>query len=272
MLDRYGTNAVLKLYSKAWLPHLQHIVDVIASLPWVNSVVRKFGVARIDGRQGSQLLYGPMVSEEVVVLEHGIKFLVRIDAGQKTGLFLDQREHRHLVRGWAQEKTVTNLFAYNGGFSIAAAMGGASRVITVDIAPQAIADAKAIFALNGLDVGRHGFEVADAFAWKPKEKQSFVVVDPPSLVRDKSQIDTGLKAYRALHRRVGAWVDRNGYLATASCTAWAKREQWMQAVTEGLSKNGVWSWHWTSTQPFDHPVAVNHPEAHYLKFALLRRR
>ena len=56
-------------------------------------------------------------------------------------------------------------------------MGGASRVITVDIAPQAIADAKAIFALNGLDVGRHGFEVADAFAWKPKEKQSFVVVD-----------------------------------------------------------------------------------------------
>ena len=60
----------------------------------------KFGVARIDGRQGSQLLHGPMVSEEVV-LEHGIKFLVRIDAGQKTGLFLDQWEHRHLVRGWA---------------------------------------------------------------------------------------------------------------------------------------------------------------------------
>jgi len=270
VVDRYGEVAVLRLYSIAWEPHLDAILAAIRRLAWVVSVFRRYGVTRVDEREGGETLAGPPVGDALVVHEDGAALLARPHSGQKTGLFLDQREHRALVGRWAAGRLVANLFAYTGGFSVTAALGGAARVTTVDAAPQAIEDARENFRLNGIDPADHEFVVADVFEWSPSGPTDLLIVDPPSLARAQGKESAARSAYRKLHRRLGPWVVRDGLLATSSCTARLPMAAWASAVEEGLS--GDWSWHWRSGAPPDHPVSVGHPEGHYLKFGLLRRR
>lgn len=272
VVDRYGDIAVLRVYAGAWQPHLDTVVRAVAALPWCTTVYRRLGVERVDGRTGGEVLSGPKLPETLVISENGMRMLVRPEVGQKTGLFLDQREHRALVRRCANGRTVVNLFAYTGGFSLAAALGGAARVMTVDIAEDAIADAKENFRLNDIDPDRHVFEAADAFAWRSPGPVSLLILDPPSLARDRAAQTAARHAYRKLHRHHAGNVARDGLLATSSCTARMSSADWRSAVEEGLVSTGDWSWHWSSAEPPDHPVALGHPEGAYLKFAFLARR
>jgi 23S rRNA (cytosine1962-C5)-methyltransferase len=271
VVDRYGELAVVRLYARAWERWLDAIVAGVAALPWVTTIVRRYGVARVDGREGIEVLHGPAPAEVVVVQEGPMRLLVRPAHGQKTGMFLDQREHRALVGRWSAGRTVANLFAYHGGFSVAAALGGAARVTTVDLAPEAIADARENFVLNGLDPDQHAFVVADAFAWLPKGGVDLLIVDPPSLAHGARSVGAARSAYRKLHRHLADSVVRDGLLATSSCTSFLDEPTWRAAVEEGL-QGGAWSWLHTSAAPPDHPVAAGHPEGRYLKFGLLRRR
>lgn len=272
IVDRYDDLAVMRLYSAAWEAHLDALVGAIASLPWCTTVARRMGVARVDGGEGLEVLHGPDPAELIVVHEADMALPVRPYVGQKTGLFLDQRAHRAMVRRWSSGRLVANLFAYNGGFSVAAALGGAARVTTVDLAPDAVEDAKEAFRLNGLDPDDHAFEVADVFHWTPREALDFLIVDPPALTRGKEADKAAARAYRRLHTQLGPHVPRDGLLATSSCTARMTLEGWRELVGDALAEVGDWSWHHVSAEPVDHPVSVGHPEGHYLKFALLRRR
>lgn len=270
VLDRYGSVAVLRVYAQAWVPHLDAIVAAIVKLPWVGSLLRRYGVRRVDDRTDWELLHGAEVPDALVVQEHGMKMLVRPKVGQKTGLFLDQREHRRMIRDLAAGRTVANLFAYTGGFSIAAALGGAAHVTTVDIAPEAIEDARESFRLNDLDPSQHEFAVADVFKWRPAGAVDLLIVDPPSLTRGARSDRNATRAYTRLHRDLAPFVPKHGLLATSSCTARLDLSAWRDAVTECIE--GEWSWHWLSTHAPDHPVAAGHPEGWYLKFGVLRRR
>jgi 23S rRNA (cytosine1962-C5)-methyltransferase len=271
VVDRYGGVAVLKLYSAGWAEHLELLSRAVGSLGWVRTVARRLGVANVDASKGLVVLSGAAVPDAIVVQEGDIRLLARLEVGQKTGLFLDQRAHRAMIRGWARGRTVANLFSYNGGFSVAAALGGAARVHSVDIAPDAIEDAKEIFRLNHIDPDDHAFEVADVFAWKPAQRFDLLIVDPPSLARAKRSVGAARSAYRKLHRGLSPHVPRDGLLATSSCTARLSHEEWQGAVLEGLA-DADWSWHWTSGHAVDHPTGLAHSEARYLKFALLRKR
>jgi len=268
VVDRYGSIAVLRLYSRVWERHLDAVCDAVRALGWAECGYRRLGVGTVDGRAGGEVLWGAAPPEVLEVREHGMRLLVRVEKGQKTGLFLDQREHRRLVRGWAAGRSVLNLFAYNGGFSVAAALGGARRVVSVDRAPEAIEDARAIFRLNGLDPDRHGFEVADVFGWSGAPAE-LVVVDPPSLAHAQEADAAARKAYRDLHRRVGPLALH--LLATSSCTARLAWERWEEAVREGLKGEGSWQRLHVGAEPIDHPTSFAHPEARYLKFLLLGR-
>lgn len=270
VVDRYGPLAIVRVYSRAWLPWLDALVAAVAALPWCTQVARRLGVGSVDGSEGLVPLHGPPPPELIVVQEGEMRLLVRPATGQKTGMFLDQREHRALVGRWAAGRVVANVFAYHGGFSVAAALGGAAHVTTVDLAPEAVEDARENFRLNGLDPDDHAFEVADAFAWRPRGRVDLLVVDPPSLARAGRSHGAARAAYRKLHRQLAPSVARDGLLATSSCTSRLDEPTWRQAVEEGLE--GPWSWLHRSGAPPDHPTAVGHPEGAYLKFGLLRRR
>lgn len=265
ILDRYGDVVVVRFYAKAWESWIGAIVEAIPSE--FTTVYRRFGVGRVDDREGGESLRGSDPPDVVIVREHGMRLLARVKVGQKTGLFLDQREHRRLVRAWAAGRSVANLFSYNGGFSVAAALGGATRVVSVDQSAGAIEDAKENFRLNDLDPDAHGFEVGDVFAWKGKPVD-FVICDPPSLTRDKSSDDPARGAYRSLHRHIAPMV--GSLLATSSCTARLGADRWEECVRDGIG--GGWSFLHRSGESLDHPVAIGHPEGRYLKFALLGRR
>ncbi len=272
VVDRYAHVAVLRLYSAAWEPHLDALVHALTRVEGVTTVLRRLGVQRVDGDDGAVALHGAAPDGPVVVTEAGLRFLARLDVGQKTGLFLDQREHRRFVAGLARGRTVANLFAYTGGFSVHAAAAGARRVITVDIAEPAIADARENFRLNGLDPKKHAFVATDAFGWTPDDPVDVLVCDPPHLSRGKDSDRAAFTAYRDLAATVGPHVRPRGLLATASCTARLSMSKWEGAIREGLRKTARWSWLWRAAEPPDHPVALDHPEGRYLKFAVLRRR
>jgi 23S rRNA (cytosine1962-C5)-methyltransferase len=161
---------------------------------------------------------------------------------------------------------VVNLFSYNGGFSVAAALGGAKHVTSVDLAGPAIEDARENFRLNGLDPRAHEFCAADAFTWAAPPSD-LVIVDPPSLTHAAKADQAARGAYKALHRHVGTYA--TDLVASSSCTARLSFERWEEAVREGLG--GAWSSLHRSAEPLDHPVAVGHPEGRYLKFALYGR-
>lgn len=275
VVDRYGALCIVRLYGACWEPYLQAIADALMGLPGVESVLRRLGVRRVDGDEGAAQLAGAAAPSSLVVRERGLRFLVRPFTGQKTGLFLDQREHRHWVGEVSRGATVLNLFAYTGGFSVYAAARGATRVVTVDVSAPAIEDARENFRLNGLDPSKHAFLVQDVFA---ADAQSLggpfdvVVCDPPALSHERKSDGRARQGYRDLAARVGLLVAPEGILATASCTARLSQDRWEEAVREGLRKAGRWSWLWRAYEPPDHPVALDHPEGRYLKFAALRRR
>lgn len=274
VVDRYGPLLVLRLYSRAWEPHLGLLTGSLAELELAPTLTRRLGVRRVDGDAGLVHLRGPDCPEVVVVEEAGLRFLVRPHDGQKTGLFLDQRENRRFVAGLAAGHDVLNLFAYTGGFSVHAAAAGARRVTTVDVSAPALADARENFRLNGLDPDAHVFLAEDIFRWTPDPgaPPDLVVCDPPSLSHGKQADRAAATAYRDLATRTGRMVAPGGLLASASCTARLTFEKWEGAVREGLRKAGRWSVLWRSAEPPDHPVAAEHPEGRYLKFATFAHR
>lgn len=271
VVDRYDHTAVLRLYGSCWEPHMETIVEATRQIQGIQSVMRRFGVRRVDGREGAEVLFGPDPGEPIVIREAGLRFLARPVTGQKTGLFLDQREHRIRMGRHCADRTLVNLFAYNGGFSVHAAANGARRVISVDIAAAALEDAAENFRLNGLNPDEHEFIATDVFKWTPETAADVVICDPPSLTHGKESDGAARKAYKDLAERSGAMVRPGGLLASASCTARLNWDRWEQSVREGVAKTGRWSWLWRAAEPPDHPVALGHPEGKYLKFALLSR-
>ena len=271
VVDRYGPVAVLRLYAGCWEPHLDLLTAALMRVEGTSTVLRRLGVRRVDGREGVQRLEGPEVAEPLVVRECGLRFLVRPSEGQKTGMFLDQRENRRWIRDRAAGREVLDLFAYTGGFSVYAAAGGAKRVTTVDASAPALEDARENFRLNGLDPGAHAFLATDIFTYEPTTPVDLLICDPPSLTHGQRSDNAARTAYRDLAARCAPWVRPGGLLATASCTARLSTERWEQAVREGLRRGGRWAWVWRTAEPPDHPVGLEHPEGRYLKFAALRR-
>ncbi len=271
VVDRYGTLLVLRVYAAAWAPHLDAVVEALREVDGVETIYRRLGVRRVDGGEGGETLWGAPAPETLVVREHGLRFLVRPGVGQKTGLFLDQRDHRYQLGRMSRDAKVWNLFGYNGGFSVYAAAGGARRVLTVDVSGPALADARENFRLNGLDPDAHGFEATDVFSWDAPGRTDVLICDPPSLARGRRSDPAARAAYRDLAARVGPWVVKDGLLATFSCTARLSVTRWEESVREGLRRAGRWAWLARGEAPPDHPVALAHAEGRYLKSGLLRR-
>ena len=158
---------MLKLYSAGLTPVRGLLVDALRTLPGVRSVLGRDQLAgeevEEDGKGGARLLFGEEPPDPVVILERGVRFGVDVRRGQKTGFFLDQRENRALVRRLSRGAAVLNCFSYSGGFSVNAALGGATRVFSVDQDADAIALARENFVRNGLDPNAHDFLAADVF-------------------------------------------------------------------------------------------------------------
>ena len=274
IVDLYAGYAVLKLYSAGLLPHRARIVEALrAEVPHLRGII---GRDDLDAERG-ELLWGEAPDEHLVIRENGARFEVDLFTGQKTGFFLDQRDSRLLVRSLASQKTVLNCFGYTGGFSVNAALGGASRVVTVDLDAEAIGLSRRNFALNGIDAAPHDFWAADVGETIKRlqardERFDIVILDPPAYAKSQRAVEAALSGYAALNRTALALVREGGLLCTASCTARVSSEAFLEAIREAAAKAGVrLQLLFQRFQPPDHPIALQFPEGRYLKFFVLRR-
>ena len=203
-----------------------------------------------------------------------MRYEVDLLRGQKTGFFLDQRENRRTVGKWSRGRRVLNLFAYTGGFSVTAALGGAASVTSVDSAAPAMAAAERNFRRNGLETTAHEFVVADCFELLEKyrgegRRFDLIVVDPPSFARSKAQLPAALHAYQRLNQLAITCLETDGLLASSSCTSQVSPEAFREMLSSAAedAKRRLLILH-EAGQPLDHPVPAHFPEARYLKFVL----
>jgi 23S rRNA (cytosine1962-C5)-methyltransferase len=267
--DKYGRYVVIKTYSSSVEPILPDVV-------WALSKELKLrGIARRTER-GLESLWGDLPPPEVNVKENSLTFIANLYEGQKTGLFLDQRENRQTVRILAKDKTVLNLFSYNGGFSIYALAGGATHVTSVDIANAANRDAERNVKLNGFDESKHETLTADVFEMlesytKTRKTFDMVVLDPPSLAKDKKNRYGAIRAYKKLNIQAMKCVKPGGLLVSASCTSQVSSAEFKDMLKEAAQEANVQAQiiH-EAGHALDHPVPVNFPEGLYLKFVILR--
>jgi 23S rRNA (cytosine1962-C5)-methyltransferase len=274
VLDRYADVAVLRIDGDAARAASSKL------LADVEPVLRASGIATLlerTSRRGEapdvQVRFGA-ARTSVDVAEHGVPFRVDLARGQKTGAFLDQRENRKRVGELVRPgQKVLNLFSYTGGFSLRAAIAGAT-VTSVDVAAAAHATAQESFRLAGADPRAHSFVAADAFAYLENTKRrgdrwDVVISDPPSFAPSEKAKPKGIAAYRALHRACAEVLAPNGTLIAASCSSHVSAEDFAGTLDDtalGRSDLRLLELH---GPPADHPTLPAFPEGRYLKLAVL---
>jgi 23S rRNA (cytosine1962-C5)-methyltransferase len=274
--DLYGDAAVLKLDgpgAEAQWPMVREAMREGLAALGVNTLILR---RRSPDGAKVEVIDGELASDVRDVKERGMVLRADLRHGQKTGLFLDQRESRYRVRSIAAGLRVLNLYSYTGGFSVAAGLGGAKAVTSVDVAPGAIAFASETWGANGLDAAAHEGVVADVPAWlqeatRARRRFDLVIADPPSFAPNDASVPMAMKSYRALHAACLALVSPGGWYLAGSCSSHVTREMFVDSLEESASKAGkvlqvvdVWG------APGDHPRLLAFPEGDYLKNVLMR--
>jgi len=278
VVDRYGSVAVVKTDGDAmaaWVARIAERMWLALRDRGVTSLVQRVAAAAA-GKDRNRALFGAPAPDCVEVVENGIAMVVDIAHGQKTGAFLDQRDNRKMVRSLAAGRRVLNLYSYAGGFSTAAALGGASHVTSVDVAQAAHCAAQRSMRLNGIDPDGHAFVTADVpsfleHARRQSKQWDLVISDPPSFAPNEKARLRALAAYRKLHAACAAVLSLKGVLCASSCSSHVTADEFAQTLDgaalggKGARLVGLFG------QPCDHPTVPAWPEGRYLKFAVLVR-
>jgi 23S rRNA (cytosine1962-C5)-methyltransferase len=275
--DVYGRHAVLKLDGEA--PAGFWNVDAVAD--WLGerlSIADIFLKFRSDAKSRGRAVRGKAPTGPVRFDENGLHFQANLVEGQKTGFFFDQRDNRARIGALAKGRSVLNLFAYTGGFSIYAGVSGATHVTSVDLAKPAMDEAQRNWALNGLPEASHETSASDAFqflesARAEKRVWDVVVVDPPSFAPAQRHVEKATTSYQALFASALQVVSPGGFIALSSCSSHISAQMFFELVKIAMSKArrratvlGVFG------QPADHPFPLVCRELQYLKFLLLQVR
>jgi len=225
---------------------------------------------KVEGLRGEeQLLYGN-VPDEVVIREYDLKFYVNIPEGQKTGMFLDQRNARYFLRTLIRGgERVLDVFCHSGGFAISAKKAGAGEVIGVDISDLALELAKKNEKLNGLE----GIKWVEANAFdflkeqhKKGEKYDVVIIDPPSFAKNKAAVENALRGYKELLVRGLHITKPGGILAIFSCSFHITEEHLLRVLQDAAyDTRKVLRVRAKTYQDLDHPWILQIPNTLYLK-------
>ncbi|MCY4547609.1 MAG: class I SAM-dependent rRNA methyltransferase [Defluviicoccus sp.] len=277
VLDRYGDAAAAQLNTAGMDRLAGALAEAIFDAAGVRSIVfRNDTAARaLEGLPSGISHAGAALDAPVEIVENGVRFLVDLGQGQKTGWFYDHRENRARVAALARGADMLDAYSYLGGFGLQAAAAGARSVLCLDRSEPALALGAEAARLNGL-AGSCAFQRGEVFASLEafaRDGRSFdvVVCDPPAFVKSKKDLATGLKGYRKLIRLAAACVRPGGFLFAASCSHQVDAGQFAEALRgalRGIRRNGR-VLHRGGAGP-DHPVHPFLPESAYLKSALLQ--
>lgn len=280
-VDRYGDYLMLQLYSAAWRPHLQLVTQALQEMLSPKGIFEKSRPQKTreleavsDSKKYGRLLAGKAAPQRLEVQENGLTFLVSLEQGLNTGLFLDQRCNRRDLMQRSKGKRVLNLFAYTGAFSVAAAAAGAARVTSVDASSGYTDWARDNFTINKLNPGQHDFIVGDCLAVLAKLAQSgkvydIILMDPPSFSTTAKSRFTTRGGTSDLVAASLPLLSDGGLLITSSNHQKVDTADYVKELRRGALQSGsdlrVIS---LLGQPEDFPFPVTFPEGRYLKYAI----
>jgi 23S rRNA (cytosine1962-C5)-methyltransferase len=215
------------------------------------------------------------IPETVEMEENGLRFLVNVREGQKTGGFLDQKQNHLLLEKICADRNVLDCFCYNGSWGIHAALFGARSVVGIDISARAVELAARNASLNGVSE-RVRFEECDAFErLRSLQREGcrfdVIIMDPPAFAKSRKNIAEATKGYLTVNRRAIELLEPGGFLITCSCSYHMGREAFREMLVQAarLSKREI-RLVATGSQAPDHPVLLSFPESEYLTCFVLQ--
>jgi 23S rRNA (cytosine1962-C5)-methyltransferase len=210
------------------------------------------------------------------IIENGVRYLVDVENGQKTGFFLDQKYNRAAVARIARGKRVLDCFTHTGSFGLNAALGGAEHVTCVDVSQSAIDMARQNAVRNGLD-GKMDFLCEDVFdlltklAERKSRDYDFIILDPPAFTKSRSTVQAAARGYKEINLKAMKLLPRGGYLATCSCSHFMTDEMFRKMLASAAKDASVSLRQIEARQQApDHPILWNVPETDYLKFYMFQ--
>ena len=274
IVDRYGDHLVIQALSQG----MDRLTPIVAEA--LNGLLEPGGIlARNDARtrelEGLErridVLSGE-VPENITIAENGISYAVDVRRGQKTGLFLDQRENREAARRYARGRLL-DCFSYNGGFALTLA-GVCDEVMAIDISEDAVARVRANAERNGLTIDARVGNVFDELRGLERLKERFdtIVLDPPAFAKNKAAVPKAVSGYKEINLRALKLLNPGGTLVTCSCSYHVNEAAFAELVYDAAIDARVHvSVVEKRMQGRDHPVLLGVPETYYLKCFILRK-
>ena len=277
VVDRMGRFLVIQLCSAGWFRLLRWLIPALHER-FRDSTVLVRADKSVEGKEGFRVrdFEAESLGEaglKTVIREGGLRYAVDLWHGHKTGFFCDQRENRLRVRGLASGKRVLDGFCYTGGFALNAALGGALRVVAVDLDEKAVALARENGGANGLHVDFHH---ADMFEFlrqsaRREERYDLVILDPPKFASGRKEVQQAFVRYRDINCLACKVLAAGGTLITCSCSGAVSEAVFHEAVLTGAKSADVpLDLLETAGAPADHPVRPEFPQGRYLKVLTFR--
>ncbi len=279
IVDRYATGLVMQCLSAGIERFRDTLIPILADLTGASWIYERSD-AEIRSLEGlaarSEEVYGAVPAGTVEICENGLRFLVDIRRGHKTGFYLDQRSNRARFGRAAAGKTVLDVFCYTGAFAVYALASGATRVFAIDSSGQSLELARENLRLNNLPAEKVDWVQADAFHELRKCRdrgQSFdrIVLDPPKFASTPAQVQRASRGYKDLNLLVLKLLSHGGKLFTFSCSGSIGPELFQKIVAGAALDAGVDPQILAPlAQGADHPVAIHFPQGAYLKGLVLQ--
>ncbi len=277
VVDKYGDYLSVQLLSAGMERRRALLLEALVNVFNPAGIIARndVSVRTLEGLDDKVELLSGKIPDVVEMEENGLRFMVDLAEGQKTGGFLDQKENHQQLRTISKGRDVLDCFCYAGSWAVHAAHYGARSVLGLDISARAVEQAVRNAQINGL-AERVAFEECDAFDRLRSlrfEGRSFgvVVMDPPAFVKNRKNIAEATKGYLTVNRRAMELLEPGGYLITCSCSYHMGREAFrdmlVQASRQARREMRLVA---NCAQAADHPVLLSFPESEYLKCFVLQ--
>lgn len=279
--DRYGDSVVMQLSTAGIDPHRDLFAALLKDVTGATCVYERsdVDVRKLEGLEvRNGLLLGTMPTNPVLIIENGMRIEVDIVTGHKTGFYLDQRDNRDLTRTLARDREVLNCFCYSGTMSVAAMLGGARSVMSIDSSAHALDTARKNAEHNRCNAAQMEWVEADVFTHLRRlrdQGKSFdlVILDPPKLAPTSHHVEKAARAYKDINLLGLKLLRPGGLLMTYSCSGGVSAELFQKIVAGAAVDAGVEAQILQRLAAgTDHPVSIHFPEGEYLKGLLLRRQ
>jgi len=272
-VDKYEDYYVIQISTLGMDQYRDFIVDILVNEYQAKGIYERSDIAtrEIEGLEQKKGFLTEAFDTNIMITENGVKYIVDLENGQKTGFFLDQKENRAAIHRICKDKDVLDCFTHTGSFALNAGLAGAKSVLGVDVSAHAIDCATKNALLNNLQDSVK-FECHNAFDVLPswsREGREFdvVILDPPAFTKSRSTVGGARRGYKEINLRGLTMVKSGGYFITCSCSHYMSEELLKSTINEAAhDAHKILRQVEFRTQSADHPILWTADESYYLKF------